>query len=71
MHYPIHGDDTHTHTHISSTVTFYRIPKLTVSGEGDEVEIEVSDNPYDSTPVDASNAPIIVTLSLVGELVIE
>ena len=29
------------------------------------MEVEVSDNPYDATPVDASNAPIIVTLSLV------
>lgn len=41
------------------------IPKLTVSGEGEEMEIEISDNPHDSTSVDASNAPIIVTLTQV------
>ena len=41
------------------------IPKLTVSGEGEEMEIEISDNPHDSTRVDAENAPIIVTLTQV------
>ena len=35
-------------------------------GEGDEVEIEVSDNPYDYIPFDATHLPIIVTLSLVS-----
>ena len=44
------------------------IPKLTVSGEGDEMEIEISDNPHDSTKVEAANAPIIVTLTQVGRL---
>ena len=44
------------------------IPKLTVSGEGDEMEIEISDDPHDSTPVDASNAPIIITLTQVDQL---
>jgi len=43
-----------------------RIPKLTVTGEGEEMEIEVSDNPHDSTPVDAALAPIIITLTRVG-----
>lgn len=38
------------------------LPKLTVTGEGEEVEIEVSDNPHDSTPVDAEDIPIIITL---------
>ena len=41
------------------------IPKLTVTGEGEEMEIEISDDPHDSTRVDASNAPIIVTLTQV------
>ena len=41
------------------------IPKLSVSGEGEEMEIEISDNPHDSTPVDASNTPIIITLTQV------
>ncbi len=30
------------------------------------MEIEVSDNPYDADPIDTSNIPIIVTLSLVS-----
>ena len=42
------------------------IPKLNVTGEGEEMEIEISDNPHDSTPFDASNAPIIVTLNQVS-----
>lgn len=41
------------------------IPKLTVTGEGEEMEIEISDNPHDSTRVEAANAPIIVTLTQV------
>ena len=41
------------------------IPKLMVTGEGEEMEIEISDDPHDSTRVDASNAPIIVTLTQV------
>ena len=46
---------------LSSTL----IPKLTVTGEGEEMEIEVSDNPHDSTRVDVSQAPVIVTLTQV------
>ncbi len=42
------------------------IPQLTVSGEGEEMEIEVSDNPHDSTKIDVSKAPIIVTLAQVS-----
>ena len=41
------------------------VPKLTVSGEGEEMEFEISDNPHDSTPVNTSNAPIIITLTQV------
>ncbi len=44
------------------------IPKLTVTGEGEELEIEVSDNPHDSTKIDVSKAPIIVTLTQVYRL---
>ena len=44
---------------------YFRIPKLNVTGEGEEVEIEVSDNPYDYIPLDASRLPIIVSLSMV------
>ena len=38
------------------------IPKLTVTGEGEEMEIQVSDNPHHSSPVHAEGAPIIITL---------
>ncbi len=41
------------------------IPKLTVTGEGEELEIEVSDNPHDSTKIDVSKAPVVVTLTQV------
>ena len=44
-----------------------RIPRLIVSGEGEEVEVEVSDNPHDSTPVSVEHAPLIITLSQVKE----
>ena len=41
------------------------VPRLTVTGEGEEMEIEVSDNPHDSTPVNAGGAPVIITLNQV------
>ena len=41
------------------------LPKLTVTGEGEEMEIEVSDNPHDSLPINAEGAPIIITLNQV------
>ncbi len=34
------------------------------------MEIEVSDNPFDSDPVDISNVPVIVTLTLVCIIII-
>ena len=42
-----------------------RIPRLLVTGEGEEVEVEVSDNPHDSTSLDISHAPIIITITKV------
>lgn len=42
-----------------------RIPRLTVTGEGEEMEVEVSDNPHDASTVDVTNAPIIITLTQV------
>ena len=42
-----------------------RIPRLIVTGEGEEVEVEVSDNPHDSTSLDISHTPIIITVSQV------
>ncbi|XP_002157039.2 exosome complex component RRP42 [Hydra vulgaris] len=44
-----------------------RIPTLSIIGEGAEKSIEVSDDPYNSTPIDVSNIPILVTLNKVGE----
>jgi exosome complex component RRP42 len=38
------------------------VPYLTVTGEGEEMEIEVSDNPHDSIPINAEGAPIFITL---------
>ncbi len=48
----------------------YRIPKLQVTGEGEEMEIQVSDNPFDNDPVDISNVPVIVTLTLVCKIIL-
>lgn len=45
-----------------------RIPRLTVTGEGEELEVEVSDNPHDSTPINITHAPIIITLTQVTQL---
>lgn len=42
------------------------VPELTVTGEGEEMEIEVSDNPHDSSPVSAQGAPVFVTLHQVS-----
>lgn len=39
-------------------------------GEGEEQEIEISDNPFDSTTVDTTRVPIFVSLSLVREKII-
>lgn len=41
------------------------IPRLIVTGHGEEVEVEVSDNPYDSTHISVDHAPIIITLAQV------
>ena len=38
------------------------LPRLTVTGEGEESEIQVSDNPHDSVPVSAQGAPLLITL---------
>lgn len=46
------------------------VPKLIVSGEGEEMEIEVSDNPHDSTRIDVTKAPLIVTLTQVRDNII-
>jgi exosome complex component RRP42 len=43
-----------------------RIPRLIVTGEGEEVEVEVSDNPHDSTSLNISRAPIIITVTKIG-----
>jgi len=43
-----------------------RLPKLQVIGEGSEQDIEISDDPYDTVPLDVSNVPVLVTLNKVG-----
>lgn len=43
-----------------------RIPDLTVIGDGEERDIEVSDDPYDVLPIDISNVPVLVTLNKVS-----
>lgn len=35
------------------------------------MEIDVSDNPFDATPIDTSNIPVIVTLSSVRTSLVE
>ena len=42
-----------------------RIPRLIVTGEGEEVEVEVSDNPHDSTSLNITRAPVIITVTQV------
>ena len=42
-----------------------RLPKLEVIGEGTEQDIEISDDPYDTLPLDVSNVPILITLNKV------
>ena len=42
-----------------------RIPKLVVTREGDDVEVEVSDNPYDVSTLDVSRVPVLISLTLV------
>ena len=34
-------------------------------GEGTEQDIEISDDPYDTLPIDVSNVPILITLNKV------
>ncbi|KAL5467333.1 hypothetical protein EMCRGX_G031546 [Ephydatia muelleri] len=43
-----------------------RIPRLIISGEGEDMEFEVSDNPHDVVKLDVKGAPVIITLSQIG-----
>lgn len=43
-----------------------RIPRLIISGEGEEMEFEVSDNPHDVVKLNVQGAPVIITLSQIG-----
>lgn len=51
--------------HLFKSLFVYRLPKLQVIGEGSEKDIEISDDPYDTVPLDISNVPILVTLNKV------
>lgn len=48
-----------------SVVLSFRLPKLQVIGEGSEKDIEISDDPYDTVPLDITNVPVLVTLNKV------
>ena len=41
---------------------------MTVSMDEGEIELEISDDPYDCSRLDIKNVPLIVTLNKVGEL---
>ncbi|EDO34904.1 predicted protein [Nematostella vectensis] len=43
-----------------------RIPNVTVSSDGGEVELEISDDPYDCHQLPPDQMPIIITLSKIG-----
>ena len=45
-----------------------RIPNVTVSMEEGDVELEISDDPFDCSRLDIKNIPLIVTLNKVREL---
>lgn len=42
------------------------LPTLLVSGDSDDVDIEVSDDHYDVKPIDASRVPVMVTVNKIG-----
>ena len=46
----------------------FRIPNVTVNMEDGEVELEISDDPFDCSRLDVKNIPLIVTLNKVGIL---
>lgn len=41
---------------------------MTVSMDEGEIELEISDDPYDCSRLDIKNVPLIVTLNKVGKL---
>ena len=47
-----------------------RIPNVTVSMEEGDVELEISDDPFDCSRLDIKNIPLIVTLNKVGQITI-
>lgn len=48
---------------------FFRIPNLKIIGEGSEQAIEISDDPYDTSPLNVDNVPVMVTLNKVNNFV--
>ncbi|XP_065183081.1 exosome complex exonuclease RRP42-like [Sycon ciliatum] len=45
-----------------------RLPDVTVSGgDGEPMELDVSDNPYDCKSIDISNLPALITLNKLGD----
>lgn len=51
----------------SALLISFRIPSVTVNqDDGGQMEIEISDDPYDVQRLDVSSVPCIVSLSKVG-----
>ena len=44
----------------------YRIPKLVISGDSDDIDIDISDDQYDIQSLDISNVPVMVTVNKVS-----
>lgn len=51
---------------VKSSLYSTRLPKLEIIGEGTEKDIEISDDPYDTIPLNVSNVPVLITLNKVG-----
>ena len=48
-------------------ILFLRIPNVTVNMDEGEMELEISDDPFDCSRLDIKNIPLIVTLNKVEE----
>jgi len=51
---------------IKAALSDTRIPSLKIIGEGSEKDIDISDDPYDTTPLNVSDVPLLLTLNKIG-----
>jgi len=51
---------------VKAALSNTQIPKLIISGDSDEIDIDVSDDQYDTQEIDVANVPIIVTANKIG-----